>query len=100
MRVLERIKWWHGAILIGLIAAILVPLSSDLPDGLEWMAERLSFKEFERQLFKAPFSDYSIPSIQGFIGTVLSALIGVLVVSVATYIVARALAKWRSKLTE
>lgn len=54
---LKGMKWWHAIILIALVAVALVPFSSQLPDGLEWAAERLKLKGSEWQLLKAPLAD-------------------------------------------
>lgn len=83
--------------MIALVAIALMPFSSQLPDGLEWAAERLKIKEHEWQLLKAPLSDYTFPAIHGFIGNALAVIIGVLLISAVTCIIARALTKWRSK---
>jgi len=94
---LKGMKWWHAIILIALVAVALVPFSSQLPDGLEWAAERLKLKGSEWQLLKAPLADYSFPSVSGFIGSMLAVIIGVLSVSAVTYIVAKVLLRRRSK---
>lgn len=94
---MKAMRWWHGIILIALAAIALMPFSSQLPDGLEWAAERLKIKGHEWQLLKAPFPDYTFPAVHGFIGNVLAVIIGVLLISAVTCIIARALLRWRSK---
>lgn len=97
IRIFECMRWWHAVVLISLVAAAIVPLSSELPDGLEWVTERLSLKGLEGRLFKAPFQDYTLPFAHELIGGIFSALIGVLFVSAVTYIIAKLLIRRRQK---
>jgi cobalt/nickel transport protein len=65
-----------------IIAVLLSPLASSLPDGLERVAEKLGFSDqaTEKPLVSAPLPDYTIPvlgetrlstSIAGLIGTLI-----------------------------
>lgn len=73
-------------ILIGLLislglAAVVSPFASSLPDGLEWVAEKLGFIEKERQIVTAPLADYGIPIVKGTrISTTLAGVAGTLIV--------------------
>jgi cobalt/nickel transport system permease protein len=59
-------------------AALLAPLASPLPDGLEWTAGKLGFSAAaESSAFSSPLSDYTVPGIRPGAGaTVAAALIG------------------------
>ena len=63
-----------------LIAAVLAPLASQLPDGLETVASRLGIGE-STVASHAPLQDYLIPRIDShFLSTALAGIIGVLIV--------------------
>ncbi|MFA4016672.1 MAG: hypothetical protein RUDDFDWM_001782 [Candidatus Fervidibacterota bacterium] len=86
---MSRIKPLHALILIAIVAALLSPFSSQLPDGLEWVMTRTGIEGIEKTLFKAPFQDYTVPLVTDILGRVISALVGVVAVAVVSYIIAR-----------
>ncbi len=64
-----------------LLAVVLAPFASGLPDGLEFVADKFQFLHDSMPLFVSPLADYSVPQIQspkfataaaGMIGTVAS----------------------------
>ena len=57
---------WAWAAVAGLsLLALLAPLKSDFPDGLEWVAERLGFLSREAEpLLGGPFGDYTLPGLE------------------------------------
>lgn len=60
------------------VAALLAPLASPLPDGLEWVAVKLGFAESARpSVLCSPLPDYGVPGIDSAAGaTVAAGLIG------------------------
>jgi cobalt/nickel transport system permease protein len=70
-----------GLIAVALIALILVPLASELPDGLEVATAQSRSVELESTpLFSSPLPDYSLPGIDAAWATALVGLIGVAIV--------------------
>lgn len=74
-------KWWHFGLLACLVIALLSPLASSAPDGLEKVAEGKGFLVLARQ---APFqiiADYLFPGIRNeTLASMLAALLGTLTV--------------------
>lgn len=72
---------WVAGLLIALALAVLSPLASSHPDGLEWVAAQQGFLD-RRQ--GAPFSiipDYTMPGIADpAVATILAGIVGTLVV--------------------
>ncbi|MFZ4775567.1 MAG: energy-coupling factor ABC transporter permease [Terrimicrobiaceae bacterium] len=65
------------------IALVLSPFASGLPDGLEWVASRLGFLHESAPAFVAPLAEYSLSaSLPAVLSTGLAGLAGVLVVFV------------------
>jgi hypothetical protein len=79
-------KWWHFALIISLLVAVLSPLASSSPDGLEKIAEN---KGFIGLAHNAPFqviADYVFPGIKNdAVATILAGLLGTLVVFGVVY---------------
>ena len=86
-------KWksnWQYIILI--IPLFLTPFSSSLPDGLEWVAERLSFADAVTQnsLLMPPLADYTFPGITwDGLSMFLSGILGALLAFILGYGIAR-----------
>lgn len=74
------------------VLAMLSPLASSLPDGLEKVAEVLGFSTREKEpLFKV-MPDYSFPWVgEGALATVLAGLVGVAIILGGFYLVAKIL---------
>lgn len=73
---MER-KWWLWGIVIAFILAILSPLASPWPDGLERVAEDLGFIEKAREPFFKIIPDYAFPGIgHEAIATILAGIVG------------------------
>lgn len=69
----------------GMVAALIGPFACGSPDGLEWVAEKLSFLKESAPAFASPMSDYAISSVSSEIAsTALAGIAGV----AATFIVA------------
>jgi len=81
------------------LGAVLSPLASSLPDGLEWALERLGAQLAEQRPpgnFAAPIAEYSLPGVRSsYLGGALAGLVGVLIVFGAGYWVASLLASKR-----
>ena len=73
-------------ILIGLLislglAAVVSPCATSLPDGLEWVAEKLGFIERETQIIKSPSPDYEVPLVKNTrLSKALAGIAGTLIV--------------------
>jgi len=87
-----RFKWWHGALILALFLAVLSPLASSSPDGLERIAEDKGFMETAREAFFEAIPDYMVPGIKNeAVATILAGLIGTLLVFAIGYSLARLL---------
>lgn len=78
MKKLRR-HWWVVGLLLALLVALLSPLASSHPDGLERVAEDKGFLD---QAEDAPYSilpDYLFPGIESEAGaTIVAGLVGTL----------------------
>ena len=78
----------------GIIATILSPFASGLPDGLEWVAAKFSFLHESAPTFVSPLPDYTVPAISNeMVATATAGLAGVLVTFAIAWMVARLLSK-------
>ena len=69
--------------LIALILAILSPLASSHPDGLEWVAEEHGFIDAAKDAFYNIIPDYTMPGISNpAIATIIAGIVGSIVVFV------------------
>jgi len=83
-------RWWiAGLAIAALVVIVLAPLASPDPDGLESVAEEHGFLESARDALYAILPDYTIPGIDGDASTVLSGLIGVVLVFGAVWLLGR-----------
>ena len=72
---------WTFGLGIALFLAILSPLASSNPDGLEWVAEQKGFLETARAPFFNLIPDYVFPGISNeALATILAGIIGALMV--------------------
>ncbi|MCS7265628.1 MAG: PDGLE domain-containing protein [Armatimonadetes bacterium] len=83
------------AIVLATIA--LLPFASELPDGLERVAEMFGFAERERQVYSAPLKDYTLPKFGGFFGQAIAAVVGISVTSGLVWLLASAIKKVKGK---
>lgn len=85
-----------GAGALAIVAAALSPFASGFPDGLEWVAERLSFAQFGGFEIPAMFPDYQATFIgNAAVSTVMAGFIGVVIVFAVTFMAGQALRKAR-----
>lgn len=81
---------------IAAILALLSPLASGNPDGLERVAEDTGFLERGLDPSYNILPDYTIPGIEGGISTILSGLIGVMIIVALGYGIATLLRRRRT----
>ena len=76
-----KLKWWHVALFVALLAAFLSPLASKSPDGLERVAED---KGFSGSVSESPvrlMADYLFPGVHNeALATILAGVIGILAI--------------------
>lgn len=92
-----RIPWWAW-VLAGcvVVAGLVAPFASSLPDGLESVIERANLHVSESGP-ASPLPDYETPAIgAGRASVFVAGAIGIVVVFAATYVVGRVLSR-RSK---
>ncbi len=100
----ETSKSSKGVILTGglltLLLAVLSPLASSHPDGLEWVAEELGFLEKARDAIFMIVPDYLLPGVKNpAIATIAAGILGAVVVFAVAYGVARSANKAASQET-
>ncbi len=79
------------------VAAFAAPFASELPDGLESVAERLGFAHAARALWPAPAPDYELPWLRaGRAGAALVGLAGTLAAAALAWALTRRLGRPRA----
>lgn len=72
---------WVGGLVIALLLAILSPLASAYPDGLEWVAEQKGFLDAAQEPLYEIIPDYVFPGIPNeALATILAGVFGTLIV--------------------
>jgi cobalt/nickel transport system permease protein len=72
---------WVGGLLIAALLAVLSPLASAHPDGLEWVADKNGFLEAARNPIYQIIPDYVFPGITNkAFATILAGILGVVIV--------------------
>lgn len=90
-------RWWIVGLGLALLVALLSPLASPHPDGLERVAEDHGFISRAQEPWYTLIPDYLFPGIDNeALATIVAGVVGVLVVFVLTYGLAKALARRRS----
>lgn len=70
-----------GGMLLAAILAVLSPLASSHPDGLEWVAEQQHFLAAARAPIFNLIPDYLLPGVQSeSLATILAGLVGIIIV--------------------
>ncbi len=73
---MER-KWWIIGLVIAFLLALLSPLASPWPDGLERVAENLGFIERAQEAFFNVIPDYTFPGVANeALATILAGIVG------------------------
>lgn len=81
-----NIRWWHIGLLITLVLALLSPLASAWPDGLERVAEDKGFIEAALEPAFKLIPDYAFPGLRNeALATIVAGLIGTLILFGAGY---------------
>jgi hypothetical protein len=76
-----RMKWWQVALGVSLLLAILSPLASSAPDGLERVTEDGGFAGLTQGAPIRLIADYLFPGIENeAVATILAGLVGVIIV--------------------
>jgi hypothetical protein len=92
-----KLKWWHIGLALALLLAILSPLASSAPDGLERVAENQGFIEAAKGGPYNLIADYLFPGIHNEAAAkILAGLVGTAIIFGITYGVARLL-RWRRR---
>jgi len=87
-----------GGLGIAVLLAILSPLASAYPDGLEWVAEQKGFLEAAQDPAYSIIPDYVFPGISNeAIATIVAGIVGVLVVLGIALLVARTRSRTETK---
>jgi len=81
---------WVGGLAITLLLAVLSPLASTHPDGLEWVAKETGFLEMAKSPSYTIIPNYLIPGISNeTMATILAGIVGAVIVLGVTLFVAR-----------
>jgi cobalt/nickel transport system permease protein len=89
---------WIAGIAVAFGLAVLAPLASVKPDGLEWVAEQTGFLDRARGPLFSILPDYSVPGVENSaISTIVAGLAGVLLVLGVAYLVGTARRRRRTE---
>lgn len=81
---IDRTAVWVLGLLLAFALAILSPMASSRPDGLEWVAEQQGFLNFAQQSFYNIIPDYIFPGISNeAVATIAAGVIGSVIVFLA-----------------
>jgi cobalt/nickel transport system permease protein len=81
---------WIGGLLIALLLAILSPLASASPDGLEWVAEKTGFLHEAQAPFFSIIPNYLVPGISNeVLSTILAGFLGIIIILGAVLLISR-----------
>lgn len=80
---------WSAGLVIAIFLAILSPLASSHPDGLEWVAEQKGFLEMAQGSGYQLIPDYIFPGVgDETLATIIAGIVGVLLVFGVAWLVA------------
>jgi cobalt/nickel transport system permease protein len=81
---------WVGGLVVSLALAVISPLASSHPDGLEWVAGQQGFISLAREPLYRIIPDYVVPGISNqAAATIAAGMIGVIIVLAATWGITR-----------
>lgn len=87
-----KFQWWHGALVVSFILALLSPLASSSPDGLERVAEDKGFIDTAMEAWYELIPDYTMPGIGNeALATILAGILGTALLFGIGYGIAKAL---------
>lgn len=76
-----RTAVWIGGLVIAALLAVLSPLASSHPDGLEWVAEKYGFISAAQEPVYRIIPDYLFPGVSDeALATILAGVVGVIIV--------------------
>ena len=76
-----RTAVWIGGLVIAVLLAVLSPLASSHPDGLEWVAEEYGFISAAQEPVYRIIPDYLFPGVPDeALATILAGIVGVVIV--------------------
>lgn len=91
---------WIGGLVVAVVLAILSPLASAHPDGLEWVAEQRGFLEAAQDAPYSVIPDYVFPGIANEkLATIVAGMVGLVTVFVVMWLVGTARRKRESTRT-
>lgn len=80
---------WVAGLFLVLLLAVLSPLASSHPDGLEWVAEQKGFLDTAQGPLYEIIPDYVLPGVSNeALATILAGILGALIVFGVTFLVA------------
>jgi cobalt/nickel transport system permease protein len=86
----ESALLWIGGLAVAVVLAVLSPLASAHPDGLEWVAEQTGFLEAAQRPAYEIIPDYVLPGISSeALATILAGVVGIAIVAGAAWLVTR-----------
>lgn len=92
-----RKRWWLAGLALALAVAVLSPLASPYPDGLERVAEDQGFVEAARDAPIAVIADYVFPGVANeALATILAGVVGTVLMFALLYGLGRVLARRRA----
>jgi cobalt/nickel transport system permease protein len=81
---------WIGGMVIAVLLAVLSPLASAHPDGLEWVAEQTGFLDTAQGPAYEIIPDYSLPGVSNeIVATIAAGVLGIGMVILAAFLIAR-----------
>jgi len=85
-----KIRWWHIGLLLCLLVALISPLASSSPDGLERVAEDKGFLEKAAEAAFNIIPDYTFPGIENeALSTIVAGLVGTVILFLLAYAVGK-----------
>lgn len=89
-----------GLVLLPL-AALVAPFACGSPDGLEWVADKMSFLKVVELPFVAPMPDYALPAVKsGLLSQWAAAAAGIGLALAVAYLVGLGLRSWAGAASE
>lgn len=90
-----RDRWWLAGLgIAALVVIVLAPLASPDPDGLERVAADKGFLEQAQSAVYQVLPEYAVPGVDNAVlSTIIAGLIGVLIVFVLIWLLARMLVR-------
>jgi len=96
-----RNRWWLAGYLVALVVALLSPLASSAPDGLERVAEDQGFMDRAREAPYTLIPDYLFPGLHNeALATMLAGVLGVTLTFAVAYGLALLLHRRRTTLAQ